>query len=39
MMLAFKEFFPNLWTEEMDEAWNKLYRYIADMMIAGLDAS
>ncbi len=37
MMLAFKELYPELWTEETDEAWNKLYRYIADMMTSGLN--
>jgi hemoglobin-like flavoprotein len=38
MMLAFKELYPDLWTEETDEAWNNLYKYISNMMITGLNA-
>ncbi|XP_028408968.1 neuroglobin-like isoform X1 [Dendronephthya gigantea] len=38
MMLAFKELYPDLWTEETDEAWNKLYKYISDMMVEGLNS-
>lgn len=37
MMSSFKELYPDVWTSEMEEAWNILYDYVAGMMINGLN--
>ena len=39
LMDSLKDVLQNEWTDETALAWNKLFRFIADTMIAGLQSS